>query len=164
MTKRELIDEIIEANPTADAGFLAQFSTEDLHGYLGRLDARLVPNLIGNADRFDHYFHWTEGATSESLSVQPQVAEAPAVSVATAVLARHDIVMDLARIDIDPDCPEGDDPNAETMEFEPITVAEPCIDILPDELAVEETVMDEQLVLSANQSISIDDESEAWLF
>jgi hypothetical protein len=164
MTKRELIDEIIEANPTADAGFLAQFSTEDLHGYLHRLDARLVPHLMGNAERFDHYFHWTEGAISESLSVQAPPTEAPAVSVATAVLARHDIVMDLAKIDIESDCPEGNDPNAETMEFEPITVAEPSIDVLPDEFVAEETVMDEQLVLSANQSVSIDEEDQAWLF
>jgi hypothetical protein len=164
MTKRELIDEIIETNPTADAGFLAQFSTEDLHGYLDRLDARLVPNLIGNAERFDHYFHWTEGTGNDSLSVQDRPKKAPAVNVATAVLARHDIVMDLARIDIEPDCPEGNDPNAETMEFEPITVAEPSIDVLPDELAAEETVMDEQLVLSANESITIEREEEAWLF
>ena len=37
MTKRELIDEIMEINRTADAAFLADFDVDQLEDYLGQL-------------------------------------------------------------------------------------------------------------------------------
>ena len=37
MTKRELIDQITHLNPTATAGFLAEFATADLAEYLEHL-------------------------------------------------------------------------------------------------------------------------------
>lgn len=37
MTKRQLIDRILQLNRTASAGFLAQFAPEELHEYLAKL-------------------------------------------------------------------------------------------------------------------------------
>jgi ParB-like chromosome segregation protein Spo0J len=37
MTKRELIDDIMSLNPSAEPGFLADFSAEDLQRYLDKL-------------------------------------------------------------------------------------------------------------------------------
>ena len=37
MTKRQIIDEILELNRSADPGFLAEFDAEELECYLGQL-------------------------------------------------------------------------------------------------------------------------------
>lgn len=57
MTKRELIDQIVSENQTAEPGFLAQFSDEQLQEYLAHLKWLRQPRLSGNPSRFDHYFH-----------------------------------------------------------------------------------------------------------
>lgn len=57
MTKRELIDQILHDNPTAEPGFLAQFSDEQLREYLRQLKSLRQPRLRGDASRFDRYFH-----------------------------------------------------------------------------------------------------------
>ncbi len=57
MTKRELIDQILHDNPTAEPGFLAQFSDEQLREYLTQLKSLRRSRLRGDASRFDRYFH-----------------------------------------------------------------------------------------------------------
>ena len=56
MTKRELIDQILNENQTAEPAFLAQFSDEQLHEYLTHLKWLKEPRLKGNPSRFDRYF------------------------------------------------------------------------------------------------------------
>jgi len=56
MTKRQLIDEIITANQTAEPGFLAQFDDSDLREYLRHLRWAKQPRLIGDGLKYDKYF------------------------------------------------------------------------------------------------------------
>lgn len=64
MTKRELIDQILTENGTAEPGFLAQFSDEQLHEYLTHLKWLKQPRLRGDASRFDRYFRSVSSAAS----------------------------------------------------------------------------------------------------
>jgi hypothetical protein len=74
MTKRQLIDQIIQVNSTADPGFLARFDPGELDAYLRHLRQARLPRLAGDPHRFDHYF---EDA--------PKVAWRPAPPAAVAV-------------------------------------------------------------------------------
>jgi hypothetical protein len=56
MTKRQIIDEILEINGSAGASFLAQFGKEDLTAYLARLQLLMEPRLAGDVSRFEKYF------------------------------------------------------------------------------------------------------------
>lgn len=56
MTKRQLIDEIITINPTAQPGFLAGFRDADLGEYLAHLNVVKAPLLTGDAARYRKYF------------------------------------------------------------------------------------------------------------
>lgn len=56
MTKRQLIDEILERNTTADPGFLSRFNDEELDDYLNNLRRLQTPRLTGNAERYEKYF------------------------------------------------------------------------------------------------------------
>jgi hypothetical protein len=73
MTKRQLIDEILERNSTADPGFLARFDDEDLDDYLTNLRRLQAPRLSGNAERYEKYFVFNTPAQprQESASACP---------------------------------------------------------------------------------------------
>ena len=49
MTKRQVIDNILEVNASADPGFLSQFEREDLNDYLRKLHTLAAPRLTGGA-------------------------------------------------------------------------------------------------------------------
>ena len=56
MTKRELINEIVTTNRSAEPEFLAQFADNDLSDYLRHLQELREPKLLGNPSRYDRYF------------------------------------------------------------------------------------------------------------
>jgi len=56
MTKRELIDEILTINHTAEPAFLARFEDAELGKYLSHLHVLDSPRLSGDASRYDRYF------------------------------------------------------------------------------------------------------------
>ncbi len=56
MTKRQLIDEIIGINQTAEPQFLARFNDDELTQYLDHLRSAELPRLSGDPCRFDRYF------------------------------------------------------------------------------------------------------------
>ena len=56
MTKRELIDRIVEINRSASPGFLARFDDNQLDEYLAHLKVLETPRLSGNAARYEKYF------------------------------------------------------------------------------------------------------------
>ena len=56
MTKRELIDEIVATNRSAEPEFLAQFADNDLSDYLRHLQELREPKPLGNPSRHDRYF------------------------------------------------------------------------------------------------------------
>lgn len=66
MTKRELIDQILNENQTAEPAFLAQFSDEQLREYLTHLEWLKQPRLRGDASRFDRYFRNCPSAAAPS--------------------------------------------------------------------------------------------------
>jgi hypothetical protein len=56
MTKRQLIDEILTLNQTAEPAFLARFEDAELSQYLQHLQVLQTPRLSGNAKRYEKYF------------------------------------------------------------------------------------------------------------
>lgn len=56
MTKRQLIDRVMEANETAKPEFLAKFGEVELNEYLNHLQVLQTPRLSGEPDRYDRYF------------------------------------------------------------------------------------------------------------
>jgi hypothetical protein len=58
MTKREMIDEIMKINHSAEPGFLADFNEPDLEAYLDHLHILQTPRMrFGvNPHRYDRYF------------------------------------------------------------------------------------------------------------
>jgi hypothetical protein len=56
MTKREMIDEILSINLSAEPQFLARFDDDELSAYLTHLRVLSTPRLTGNADRYEKYF------------------------------------------------------------------------------------------------------------
>ena len=56
MTKRQLIDQIVTVNQTAEPGFLADFKDEDLQEYLDHLRVVDQPRLTGETYRYEKYF------------------------------------------------------------------------------------------------------------
>ena len=56
MTKRQLIDEIVSINRTAEPGFLAQFNDADLDEYLRHLELTRTRRAWSDPDRYAGYF------------------------------------------------------------------------------------------------------------
>jgi len=56
MTKRQLIDQIIGINRSAQPAFLAHFSDEELSDYLTHLNSTERPRMHGDPARFRKYF------------------------------------------------------------------------------------------------------------
>ena len=68
MTKRQLIDQIITINRSAEPGFLARFDDEDLRDYLDHLLVVLEPRLTGETHRYEEYFR-VPAATAAATAV-----------------------------------------------------------------------------------------------
>ena len=66
MTKRQLIDEIVSINPTAEPGFLARFEDGQLDEYLCHLRVLRTPRLTGNPGPYEKYFPATEPVAEET--------------------------------------------------------------------------------------------------
>ncbi|MGC9454435.1 MAG: hypothetical protein ACP5HU_06185 [Phycisphaerae bacterium] len=78
MTKRQIIDQILQVNSTADPGFLARFESDELDAYLRHLRQARTPRLAGDPHRFDHYFHNIPAVSYQSAARQTvAVAEPP---------------------------------------------------------------------------------------
>lgn len=56
MTKREMIDEILSINISAEPRFLARFADDQLSEYLTHLHVLAKPRLTGVTGRYDKYF------------------------------------------------------------------------------------------------------------
>ncbi|MFB3892311.1 MAG: hypothetical protein ACE15C_09850 [Phycisphaerae bacterium] len=90
MTKRQLIDEIITINRTAQPGFLARFEESDLDEYLRHLLHARTNRLSGDSSRFQKYFRSqgrAEGPkkprTVPTLPAEPTVRPTPVVQSPT---------------------------------------------------------------------------------
>jgi len=56
MTKRQLIDRVMELNETATPEFLAKFGGTELSDYFNHLLVLQTPRLSGDPSRYDRYF------------------------------------------------------------------------------------------------------------
>lgn len=74
MTKRQLIDEILERNSTADAGFLARFDDSELDDYLTNLRRLQTPRLTGDAGRYEKYFNFNIPARPAVHSPEEEIS------------------------------------------------------------------------------------------
>ena len=72
MTKRQLIDQIITVNRSAQPGFLARFDDEDLRDYLDHLMAVRQPRLAGETHRYEKYFTAPQAATATAVLEAPE--------------------------------------------------------------------------------------------
>ncbi len=85
MTKRQLIDEIVEMNRSAHPDFLARFEDADLQEYLDHLWRTRRPRLQGDPTRYDKYF-----PPDEAKSPADEAIEAPAVQAVETLPAEID--------------------------------------------------------------------------
>lgn len=82
MTKRQLIDEIISINRTAQPSFLARFNEIDLDEYLRHLIGAKTSRLSGDYSRYRKYFQTdgTErGCATNDAANRSQPAASPAL-------------------------------------------------------------------------------------
>jgi hypothetical protein len=77
MTKRQLIDEIVTANRTAEPSFLAQFDDADLREYLRHLRWARQPRLTGNVHRYEKYFKNRGENSAPPSAAEPQPFDPP---------------------------------------------------------------------------------------
>lgn len=187
MTKRQIIDEIIESNPTAGPAFLAQFDHVDLLNYLRHLQVLKAPRLTANTGRYERHFPPPALQAADELSVLsplPRAAthECPAAAASptsVSVVAREATSpawTDDLDLDFDENSPS--DPRADTTEFEPIVIAEPADDepaSAPQHEPAEQTVVaaddgdrityeSDNLVAVHAEHDAFDDDHESWLF
>lgn len=86
MTKRQMIDEIMELNRSAQPEFLAAFDDDDLGEYLEHLHWLASPvQMTGNTSQYDKYFPQQQEqpqavVTLWSTMEQESVAERAAVA------------------------------------------------------------------------------------
>ncbi len=120
MTKRQIIDEILRLNATAEPGFLARFDEEELDRYRRHLGRTHKPRLTGNPERYDRYFRpipaeqarqWTETAGHVAAAEAERPAPGPKEPY------RYDPAPEPEMAPIDPGEPEC---------AEPAPVAEPA--------------------------------------
>ena len=73
MTKRQVIDEILAMNPSAQPEFLARFADDDLGQYLAHLQEAHRPRLTGDAGRYEKYFPPSEWslAGKKAIALDP---------------------------------------------------------------------------------------------
>ena len=76
MTKRQLIDEIVCINHTAQPAFLAQFDDGDLNAYLQHLHVLQVPRIQTTPSRYDKYFVPVSGGAFAPAAVPSYSAAA----------------------------------------------------------------------------------------
>lgn len=80
MTKRQLIDEIVAINHTAQPGFLAKFEEPDLDEYLKHLRHAQTSRLSGDSARYQKYFR--SHAPSAPANKTPRKLDAKPAEVA----------------------------------------------------------------------------------
>ena len=73
MTKRQLIEEIVSINRTAEPGFLAQFNDADLDEYLRHLELTRTRRVWSDPNRYAGYFR---GCPTISAAATPSVEPA----------------------------------------------------------------------------------------
>ena len=78
MTKRELIDEIRDVNPSALPEFLCVFDEGDLSRYLDHLRDAQTPRSVGEPEQYERYFAPARPAQAGSAMA---VAAAPGVAM-----------------------------------------------------------------------------------
>jgi len=122
MTKREMIDEILAINLSAQPQFLARFDDEDLEQYLTHLRVLSTPRLAdGPAGRYDKYFRdvpkiasprpqWRQ-ESQEIEEVEVAVDDLPAEEPAEPELDSQ--VEDQAECEIEAECEQETEPQAE---------------------------------------------------
>jgi hypothetical protein len=81
MTKRQLIDEIMDINRSADPAFLARFSDDELTAYLDHLHSTERPRLQGDRERFEKYFADCPLVGARSTFAGPETASDPGIYV-----------------------------------------------------------------------------------
>jgi len=87
MTKRQLIDEIVTINQSAEPGFLANFDDSDLDEYLRHLRLAQRPHLSGDACRYDRYFKNCPTVPASRSTVVTEVAAEVTAGVAAEATA-----------------------------------------------------------------------------
>ncbi len=68
MTKRQLIDEIVTINRSAEPAFLSKFDDVDLEEYLQHLLLAQVPRATGDPHQYDHYFEGCPAVPAQAVA------------------------------------------------------------------------------------------------
>ncbi len=83
MTKRQMIDEIITMNTSADPGFLAEFDSDDLSAYMNKLRRAIREENAGTARKrqYSPYVH-RQSDEGEFVAVDPPIRQKSVATVA----------------------------------------------------------------------------------
>lgn len=131
MTKRELIDEILDINLSARPQFLAQFEDDDLQAYLTHLRVLSAPRLSGDPSRYDKYFRNVPAVSTPRPQWRPtesQEQQEPADDTETDLELRHAAALAaLDRAALEYNEPEASEPTEEGLDAH---------DLLDENLAV----------------------------
>jgi len=192
MTKRQLIDEIVILNQTAEPGFLARFDDGQLDEYLRHLRRARTPRLSGDPHRYDRYFRscppvpaarparpadaaQTAVAVVETAESEAEPAEEPFAYEAEA--AADDAAASPPLVHEAPPAPdaEEDDPNpldlqvsenayfSESVETSREEADAPAGD-QPEEEPEEAAPTAEERPAAAQTAVEEDADRETWLF
>jgi len=159
MTKRQIIDEIIDSNPSAEPGFLAQFEQNDLLAYLRKLHILAAPRLISNVLESD-----LKIPELAALAIsEPTTVDVPAEPVAPAPCPATQASQ--AQVDLYPLGEESVAVQEEEFEYGlyELVIEEEAPVVEPVAVAASDDVDEEkELVLTDGSTDSF--EQESWLF
>ena len=174
MTKRQLIDEIVGLNPTAEPGFLARFEDGQLQEYLGHLNRAKTPRLSGNPQRYEKYFTPRLDKTASPAAPTP----APVQIVASTPQPRRTVRTTLFEA-VDPAesvAPQAERAQAEASGTEEPAASEPAAErvqaesslagqsLATPQAAPADPADSAEPVAVATTAASPADESDLWLY
>ncbi|MHC4563001.1 MAG: hypothetical protein ACYS8X_09540 [Planctomycetota bacterium] len=167
MTKRQIIDEIMHANPTAGPDFLAQFRNDDLLEYLRHLNVLRMPFSRETREQFVPELAVAAGLVDEEAPAA--VADCPAAA-GPQLVQRHRVRRFFADMPT-PTLHEGPiaKPEAEIVSVAAHEPIESSVDETPDEAAFEEPIAEpetEIVSVAAHEPIesSVDETPDEAVF
>lgn len=146
MTKRQLIDQIVQINHTAHPGFLATFGDEDLKDYFDHLRLTRQPRLLSDPGRYEKYFEPAVATATETHQSESSWRRSSD--------SRPDSPVDLYADDLS----HSYEPVSEDgLAGDPADVFEDALELKDESLAVTSTIEKAPLA-------EADEDTEAWLF
>ena len=149
MTKRQLIDEILDKNHSARPSFLAQFGDDDLQEYLDHLSEVQQPRFRGDPHRYDAYFQAAPATRPTTTEAERQWPPARRETIGSAQLSDDDSAAAFQAALAGTDTPSRPPENAQDTSPEHLVLAPASPQPSPPRQA---------------QNTQSEEDTESWLF